>query len=192
MTDKLCSATECLRSHYARGWCKVHYQRWRKHGDAMLDRPVHNTNEIRARRYDEVELNETDCVEAPGTGKRYRSGSVKIGPEKEYSILQHRAAYAYHFGPIPKNVIVRHKCDNPPCVNPYHLEIGTYSDNVRDCIERGRSRNQFSDRTHCKNGHLLGGDNVYPSIAARGGRDCKTCDLERKRLYRQRKKADHE
>ena len=50
-----------------------------------------------------------------------------------------RIAYALSFGPIPDGMVIRHKCDNPPCVNPAHLEIGTHADNVADRVKRGRS-----------------------------------------------------
>lgn len=43
-------------------------------------------------------------------------------------------------GPVPPGKIVRHKCDNPSCVNPDHLEVGTLSDNAQDAIARGRRR----------------------------------------------------
>jgi len=56
---------------------------------------------------------------------------------KKYSA--HRLAWTLHHGKdIPDGKVIRHTCDNPRCVNPHHLLIGTQSDNVKDMIERGR------------------------------------------------------
>jgi hypothetical protein len=52
----------------------------------------------------------------------------------------HRMGWEAENGPIPQGMVIRHKCDTPLCVNPAHLELGTQADNVRDCVERGRSR----------------------------------------------------
>ena len=52
--------------------------------------------------------------------------------------LVHRVSYEHFIGPIPVGLIVRHKCDNPPCVFPSHLEIGTARDNAQDMLDRGR------------------------------------------------------
>lgn len=52
--------------------------------------------------------------------------------------LAHRESYKKYKGPIPPGMLVRHSCDNPICVNPDHLSIGTYKDNSDDKVERGR------------------------------------------------------
>ena len=52
------------------------------------------------------------------------------------SMSAHRMAYIEFNGPIPEGEIVRHKCDNPRCINPQHLELGTKKDNRRDFMRR--------------------------------------------------------
>lgn len=57
------------------------------------------------------------------------------------NIPAHRMAYWLSYGEYPDRLLVRHKCDNPVCCNPYHLELGTHAENAQDKVERGRHRN---------------------------------------------------
>ena len=69
------------------------------------------------------------CIDARGYGKMRYNGRVERA---------HRVAYMRNVGKIPAGKVVRHKCDNPSCVNPQHLELGSQLDNVRDIYERNR------------------------------------------------------
>jgi hypothetical protein len=62
-------------------------------------------------------------------------GVVKVNGKTAYV---HRMVVELTGGPIPANLCVRHKCDNPACCFPGHLDLGTQADNNRDCRERGR------------------------------------------------------
>lgn len=57
----------------------------------------------------------------------------------------YRVAYRLFKGDIPEGLLIRHTCDNPACVNPEHLLVGTYKDNREDCVRRNR---QAKGKTH--------------------------------------------
>lgn len=65
-------------------------------------------------------------------------------------LLSHRIAWTVYRGPIPQGMQVLHKCDNPCCVNPAHLFLGTQHDNMHDMIRKNRSKLGKSQHTQVK------------------------------------------
>lgn len=75
------------------------------------------------------------------TGWRDNKGYGRMRlPGSRSGRYANRVSWQIHFGAIPSGVIVRHRCDNPSCVRPDHLELGTHQDNSDDKIVRGRGR----------------------------------------------------
>ena len=69
--------------------------------------------------------------------KSHGYGATEISGRR---IQAHRIAWILIRGPIPKGLFVCHHCDNPPCVRPEHLFLGTDVDNTHDMIRKGRAR----------------------------------------------------
>lgn len=70
--------------------------------------------------------------------KRYGSFKFTDDVHSGQRVYAHRAAYTVHVGPIPDGYLVRHSCDEPRCIEPSHLSVGTTADNSRDMAERRR------------------------------------------------------
>lgn len=71
-----------------------------------------------------------------GCKNRLGYGDFWVGRGKHMNAP--RVSWMFHYGEILDNMDVLHRCDNPPCVNPEHLFLGTQEDNMRDCFLKGR------------------------------------------------------
>lgn len=122
-----------------------------------------------------------DCWE--WTASRDQDGYGRFqypGPDGQIHIRAHRWTYLRFVGPIPDAMEVCHSCDNPPCVNPAHLWLGTNIDNDADKRRKGRAPKVWGGplnrvrQTHCHRGHEFTGANTR--IVAGRYRRCKECE----------------
>ena len=115
------------------------------------------------------------CWPFIGNGTAAGYGQLSIGRGTGRMVAAHRLSYELAVGPIPSGMVVRHTCDNPPCVNPAHLVIGAQLDNVRDMVERGRRRGRSltADQVAEVRRRAAAGES-YRDLAASAGVDAST------------------
>lgn len=132
-----CSIPDCDKDHFSRGFCKKHWDRWHKWGDPnFVSRRPQGLSIVETLKWHMPEDPPLEgCWEWRG-GKR-NDGYGQITYQGKH-LLAHHLAYRALVGPIPEGQILRHSCDNPSCVSPYHLIPGTQQDNIQDMLDRQR------------------------------------------------------
>lgn len=128
-----CSIEGCSKKLLARGWCSLHYQRWRRHGDPLAVAPKASLEE---RFWASVSKGGPIPARAPWLGQCWTwvgkpddggYGRIDIGGLQR--IPAHRVSWTIAFGDIKPGVEVDHRCRNRACVNPDHLRLATRKQN---------------------------------------------------------------
>ena len=144
-----------------------------------LEIPPERLNEMQERLKRNSKVMPNGCWEwqlstyGPGYGTT-SFGSHHRGPA-------HKFSYAAFKGPVSAGLVIMHKCDNPPCINPAHLEMLPQYTNAMDCVKKGRywskARKSNPDLVRSpvcrKRGHPMTPDNL--KMFKDGRRQCKTC-----------------
>lgn len=164
---RTCSIKGCDRPHESRGWCNMHYKRWRKHGD--LFRGLPSTVD---RFWAKVDSRDGDeCW--PWVAKA-RKGYGQFPLDGRF-IRAHRFAYELAVGPIPEGYQIHHVCGNRLCCKPGHLKAVTATQHVEHHL--GRSLTEPLCMRHPPEA-----ERRQPS----GRRYCAMCSCERWAAWRAR------
>lgn len=140
---KICSVDGCEKpcgkphSSSAK-FCEMHRARMRRFGTTDEPPGAHAPAEVRFWKY-VVKAGPDDCWVWTGAKAPGGYGVIGVAARKIRAYRAHRLSWEMANGqPAPDGMVVMHKCDNPPCVNPAHLKLGTYADNTADMMAKGR------------------------------------------------------
>lgn len=130
-----CAVDECDEAAVARGWCHHHWYGWRAHGDPLAASRRGPNLPLEQRLWAGVDTT-GDCWVWTRSTADFGYGKIGDGSRVRGT---HVVSWELTNGPVPEGLWVLHRCDNPPCVRPEHLFLGTAADNNQDMIRKGRA-----------------------------------------------------
>ena len=164
-----CSVEGCEKKGTRKGLCDMHRQRVRKYGTTECKWPRGDAVKCsregckRLARKNGLCLHHCDvttpinlplaerlargsvpkssgCIEWSKSKTNAGYGQIMVGGRGGKMMAAHRVAWELKHGPIPDGLFVCHSCDNKGCVNPDHMFLGSYKDNVDDMVRKGRQK----------------------------------------------------
>jgi len=171
---RLCSVAGCGRKHQGVGFCAMHRQRLRTHGDPLHPSPLDPPG---VRFWRSVRKSD-GCWE--WAGSKWPTGYGRFRRDGR-SFMAHREAVRLASGvAVAADMTVDHLCGNVSCVNPAHLEVVTMRVNV---LRSGNPTAINARKVRCKRGH------DFDEANARGRRRCSTCQKANRKARYHRNKA---
>lgn len=137
--EQKCTVEGCDEKQHSKGYCRMHAERARKHGDPNTRLQLRGASAEEKLSHFSKENPRTGCMEWTGRVDKDGYGVVRVFGIKDRRAS--RVAYSVFVGEIPSGAQVLHKCDNPRCINPKHLFLGTCADNMKDKSKKGRHHN---------------------------------------------------
>lgn len=135
MKINMCLTKGCEAKPVKRGMCDRHYRSALKKGGIQRARVFGGTVKDRLLFHSKY-ISDTGCREWIGSVHQATGyGNITINGS---TVSTHRASWETANGPIPSGMHILHKCDNPSCINPEHLFLGTNAQNVADMDTKGR------------------------------------------------------
>lgn len=181
----MCVIDGCEKPVSGRGWCKMHWTRWKRHGDPLVVKPFRRPmrpafDRIMAK----TDKNGPIPAQAPHLGSCWictlnpdKRGYAYVGMGGKHgkNRVAMQVVYEELVGPIPDGLELDHLCMVTSCVNPDHLEPVTHAENLRRAAAAGRFAN--SQKTRCPQGHAY--DEANTKWTKDGRRDCRECSRQR-------------
>lgn len=179
---RICNVTDCVRRHYAHGFCEMHGYRWKKYGETSL--PT-----VAERFWQKVNKNgpyskkcRSKCWIWCFASMLTSAGRYGVFHWPGGERLAHRAAWTLSGRTVTAGLELDHLCRNTLCVRPSHLEEVSHAVNV----QRGAAMLK-STTSHCPHGHAYTEENT--KINLKGARYCGECNRTRSRESKRRSAA---
>ena len=140
-----CIVEGCNKEKYhSKYYCSMHYRRLKNTG--TLNPGKRSPATLEQRFWRQVEKVDNDsCWIWQGSKCDRGYGKIGQGGKGGRYLLAHRVSYMLNKGEIPDGLFVMHMCDNPSCVNPLHLMLGTPKENTQDALRKNRLKTVFKN-----------------------------------------------
>lgn len=196
MDPPTCSVAGCGERESTRTYCRRHYQNLLRSGDPLAYWELPVEGKMRRVGWTEVPVRPdlTPCWEWQGLRTESGYGIFNASGDGYRHARAHRVMYELTYGALAASDVVRHDCDNPPCVNPSHLRNGTHWQNSDDMVARQRAGHLYEKHgDRCRNGHDMTAPGAFRiRVNKRNGREyrtCLTCQYNRNKAAKQRQRA---